>query len=119
MWNFEACGKAQADGLLRIPIDENPFEERSGSQITLVGKIVEALGASARQVEMMKHLINLHSSPLTRRVGRHTLDTPSILLPLLLREKEIAINLFHPECSRDVADDRESGDPEVASKSGA
>jgi hypothetical protein len=43
MWDFEARRKPQADRLLRIPIDENPFEERPGSQITLVGKIVEAL----------------------------------------------------------------------------
>jgi hypothetical protein len=68
---------------------------------------------------MVKHLVNLHGSPLTQRAGRHTLDTPPVLLPLLLREKQISIDLFHPECSRDVADDRESGDPEVMVKSGA
>ena len=42
---------------------------------------------------MVKHLVNLHSSPLALRVGRHTLYTPAILLPFLLREKEIPTNL--------------------------
>src|SRR5277367_1580219 len=111
MWNFEAGWKPQADRLLRIPIDENPFEERPRSQITLVGKIVEALRASARQVEMVKHLVNLHRSPLTLRVGRRTLYAPAILLPRLLREKEISIDLLHAECPRDIADNSDSGDP--------
>jgi hypothetical protein len=68
---------------------------------------------------MVKHLVNFQGSPLTLRVGRHTLNTPAILLPLLLGEKEISINLHHAECPRDVADNRDPGHPEVASKSGA
>jgi hypothetical protein len=68
---------------------------------------------------MVKHLVNFHRSQLTPRVWRQTLYTPAILLPLLLREKEISINLLHTECPRDIAGNRDSGDPEVASKSGA
>jgi len=50
MRNFEACREAQSNGLLRIPVNENPFEKRSGDQIALVGKIVEALRTSACKV---------------------------------------------------------------------
>jgi hypothetical protein len=67
---------------------------------------------------MVKHLVNLHGSPLALRVGRHTLYTPAILLPFLVREKEIPINLLHPECPRNVAGDRESGHPKIAGKGG-
>src|SRR5271167_4016950 len=66
---------------------------------------------------MMKHLINFHRPPLTLRVGRHTFHAPTILLPLLLREKLIAINSLHAECPRHIAGNRNSGDPEVASES--
>jgi hypothetical protein len=66
---------------------------------------------------MMKHLINFHRPPLTLRVGCHTFHAPAILLPLLVREKLIAINLLHAECPRHIAGNRDSGDPEVASES--
>src|ERR1700722_8327792 len=75
MRNCEACREAQANGLLRIPVNENPFEKRSGDQIALVGKIVEALRTSACKVEMVKHLVDFHSSPLAPRIQRDTLDT--------------------------------------------
>jgi hypothetical protein len=68
---------------------------------------------------MVKHLVNFHGSPSTLRVGRHTFYAPAILLPLLLREKEISIDLLHTERSRDIAGNSDSGNPEVASKSGA
>src|ERR1700680_1491251 len=102
MRNFEACWEAQANGLLRIPVNENPFEKRSGDQIALIGKIVEALRASTCEVEMVKHLVDFHGSPLAPRIQRHTLDTSSILLPLLLREKEIPIDLLCTKSQRDV-----------------
>src|SRR5271167_5258823 len=117
MWDFEAGGEPQPDRLFWIPIHENPFEKRPRNQIALVWKIVEALRPSTRQVEMMKHLINFHRPPLTLRVGGHTFHAPAILLPLLLSEKLIAINLLHAECPRHIADNRDSGDPEVASES--
>src|SRR5271154_6010235 len=117
MWDFEAGREPQPDWLFWIPVHENPFEKRPRNQIALVWKIVEALRPSARQVEMMKHLINFHGSPLTLRVGRHTFHAPAILLPLLLCEKLVAINLLHAECSRDIAGNRDSGDQEVASES--
>jgi hypothetical protein len=50
------------------------------------------------------------------RAGRHTLYTPAILLPLLLREKEISIDMLHPGYPRGITDNSDSGDPEVASK---
>jgi hypothetical protein len=108
MRNFEACREAQANGLLRIPVNENPFEKRSGDQIALVGKIVEALRTSACKVEMVKHLVDFHGSPLAPRIQRHTLDTSPILLPLLLREKEIPIDLLCTKGPRDVTS---YGDP--------
>ncbi len=40
---------------------------------------------------MVKHLVDFHGSPLAPRIQRHTLDTSPILLPLLLREKEIPV----------------------------
>src|ERR1700730_1589413 len=102
MRNFKACREAQANRLLRIPVNENPFEKRSGDQIALVGKIVKALRASACEVEMVKHLVNFHGSPLAQRILLQTLDTPSILLPLLLREKDIAIDLLSTKCLRNI-----------------
>lgn len=57
-------------------------------------------------------------SPLTLRVGRHTLYTSAILLPILLRVEEVPIDLHHAGCPRDVADDCESRHPEVAGKDG-
>jgi hypothetical protein len=108
MRNFEACREAQANGLLRIPVNENPFEKRSGDQIALVGKIVEALRTSACKVEMVKYLVDFHGSPLAPRIQRHTLDTSPILLPLLLREKEIPIDLLCTKGPRDVTS---YGDP--------
>src|SRR5271156_6315590 len=108
MWDFEAARKPQPDRLFWIPIHENPFEKRPRNQIALVGKIVEALRPSTRQVEMMKHLIDFHRPPLTLRVGCHTLHASAILLPLFLREKLIAINLLHAEYPRNIADNRDS-----------
>src|SRR6476660_2748450 len=67
---------------------------------------------------MVKHLVSLHGSPLTLRVGRHTLYTSAVLLPLLLRVEEVPIDLLHAECPRDVADDCKSRHPEVAGKGG-
>src|SRR5271156_3675920 len=119
MRNFEARREAQADRLLRIPINENPFEKRSGNQIILVRKIIEALRASACKVEMVKHLVDFHGSPLARRAWRQTLDTPTVLLSLLLREKEIPINLLRTKCLRKIASNRTSGDPEISRKSSA
>src|SRR5271155_3971902 len=116
MRNFEACREAQANGLLRIPVNENPFEKRSGDQIALVGKIVEALRTSACKVEMVKHLVDFHGSPLAPRIQRHTLDTPPIFLPLLLREKQIPINLLCTKCLREVASNSDSGYPEISRK---
>jgi hypothetical protein len=71
MRNCEACREAQANRLLRTPVNENPFEKRPGNQIALVGKIVEALRASAGEVEMVKHLVDFHGSPLAPRIQRH------------------------------------------------
>src|SRR5271154_4683977 len=119
MWDFEAGREPQPDRLFWIPIHENPFEKRPRNQIALVWKIVEALRPSTRLVEMMKHLINFHRPPLTPQVGCHTFHAPAILLPLLLREKLIAINLLHAKCPRDIAGNRDSRDPEVASESRA
>src|SRR6202035_2441310 len=65
MRNFEACREAQANGLLRIPVNENPFEKRSGDQIALVGKIVEALRTAACKVEMVKHGIDIHEQAIS------------------------------------------------------
>src|SRR5208282_5430049 len=119
MRNFEACREPQANGLLRIPVNENPFEKRSGDQIALVGKIVEALRTSACKVEMVKHLVDFHGSPLAPRIQRHTLDTPPILLPLLLREKEIPIDLLCTKGPRDVTSYRDPRNPKVTRKSSA
>src|ERR1700733_10243329 len=110
MRNCEACREAQANGLLRIPVNENPFEKRSGDQIALVGKIVEALRTSACKVEMVKHLVDFHGSPL---------DTSPILLPLLLREKEIPIDLLCTKGPRDVTSYRDPGNPKATGKSSA
>jgi DNA-binding transcriptional LysR family regulator len=63
--------------------------------------------------------------PLTRPTGAIELvmawspEREDVLLTLLLREEEISINLLHTECPRHIAGNRDSGDPEVASKSGA
>src|ERR1700722_7446115 len=119
MRNFEACREAQPNRLLRIPVNENPFEKRSGDQIALVGKIVEALRTSACKVEMVKHLVDFHGSPSAQRILLRTLDTSSILLPLLLREKEIPINLLSSKCLRDITGYRDSREPEVARKRSA
>src|ERR1700675_4551161 len=119
MRNFEARREAQANGLLRIAVNENPFEKRSGDQIALVRKIVEALRTSACKVEMVNHLVDFHSSPLAPRIQRHTLDTSPILLPLLLREKEISIDLLCTKRPRDVTSYRDPRDPEVARKRSA
>src|ERR1700676_4186174 len=119
MRNFEACREPQANGLLRIPVNENPFEKRSGDQIALVGKIVEALRTAARKVEMVKHLVDFHGSPLAPRIQRHTLNTSPILLPLLFREKEIPIHLFCTKSPRDVTSYRDPRNPKVTRKSSA
>src|SRR5271167_1876560 len=119
MRNFEARRQAQANRLLRIPINENPFEKCSGIQITLVRKIVEALRASACKVEMVKHLVDFHGSPLALRAWRQTLNTPTVLLSLLLREKEIPINSLRTKCLRKIASNRTSRDPEISRKSSA
>src|SRR5882757_10032135 len=119
MRNFEACREAQANGLLRIPVNENPFEKRSRDQIALVGKIVEALRTSACKVEMVKHLVDFHGSPLAPRIRRHTLDTSPILLPLLLREKEIPIDLLCTKGPRDVTSYRDPRNPKVTRKGSA
>src|SRR5271155_3276145 len=119
MRNFKGCREPQANGLLRIPVNENPLKKRSGDQITLVRKIVEALRASACKVEMVKHLVDFHGSPLAPRIWHQTLDTPPILLPLLLREKEITINLLCTKCLREVASNRDSGYREISRKSSA
>jgi hypothetical protein len=68
---------------------------------------------------MMKHLVNLHGAPLTRRLRRHILYTLEILLPLLFREEEITIHLFHSKPTRDIANNSYPRHPEVAGKSGA
>jgi hypothetical protein len=68
---------------------------------------------------MMKHLVNLHGAPLTRRLRRHILYTPEILLPLLFRKEEIAIQLPHSKPTRDIANNSDPRHPEVAGKSGA
>src|ERR1700721_1230868 len=117
MWDFETGREPQPDRLFWIPIHENPFEKRPRNQIALVWKIVEALRTSTRQVEMMKHLINFHRPPLTLRVGCHTFHAAAISLPLLLREKVIAIHLLRAECPRHIAGNRDSGDPKVACES--
>src|SRR6266853_1238438 len=119
VWNFEACREPQANRLLRIPVNENPFEKRSGDQIALVGKIVEALRAPTCEVEMVKHLVNFHGSPSAQRIQRHTLDTSPILLPLLLREKEIPIDLLCTKGPRDVTSYRDPRNPKVTRKSSA
>src|SRR5580658_6225271 len=106
MRDFEVRWEPQADRLLRKPIDQNPLKQRPRSQVTLVRQIVETQRASARQVEMVKHLVHLHGSPLARRVGRHTLYTTPIFLPLLVGEEEIPIHLLHPEGPRNIADNR-------------
>src|ERR1700733_10463390 len=116
MRNCEACREAQANGLLRIPVNENPFEKRSGDQIALVAKIVEALRTSACKVEMVKHLVGFHGSPLAPRIQRHPRDTPPILLPLLLREKEIPIDLLCTKRPRDVTSYRDPRNPKVTRK---
>src|SRR5271163_1973538 len=113
MRNFEARRQAQANRLLRIPINENPFEKCSGNQITLVRKIAEALRASARKVEMVKHLVDFHGSPLALRVWRQTLDAPTVLLSFLRGEKEIPINLLRTKCLGKIASNRTSRDPEI------
>src|SRR5580700_4231178 len=104
MRDFEARRKPRADRLLRKPIDEHPLIERPRSQVTLVREIVETQRSSARQVEVVKHLVNLHGSPLTRRVRPHTLYTTPILLPLLLREEESPIHLLHLKGPGNIAD---------------
>jgi hypothetical protein len=67
---------------------------------------------------MVKHLVNFHGSPLTRRVGCHTLYTTPILLPLLLGEKEIPIHLLHPKGPRNIADDCYSRHREIPGEDG-
>src|ERR1700722_18751688 len=113
MRDFEACRETQANGLLRIPVNENPFEKRAGDQIALVAKIVEALRTSACKVEMVKHLVGFHGSPLAPRIQRHSLATSPMLLPLLLREKEIPIDLLCTKRPRDVTSDRCPRNPRV------
>src|ERR1700694_1740059 len=119
MRNFEACWEAQANRLLRIPVNENPFEKRSGDQIALVGKIVEALRDSTCEVEMVKHLVNFHGSPSAQRILLQTLDPPPILLSLFLREKEISIDLLCTKGPRDVTSYRDPRNPKVTRKSSA
>src|SRR5260221_7743297 len=102
MRNFEASREAQANRLLRIPVNENSFEKRSGDQIALVGKIVGALRSSACKVEMVKHMVDFHGSPLASRIQHHTLDTSPVLLPLRRREKEIPSDLLCTKGRSDV-----------------
>src|SRR5258708_19704257 len=96
MRNFEARWEAQANRLLRIPINENPFEECSGNQIALVGKLVEALRASACKVEMVKHLIDFHGSPLALQPRRQIPHPPPILFSLLLHKQSLPTNCLLP-----------------------
>jgi hypothetical protein len=117
MRNFEARREAQANRLLRMPINENPFEKCSGNQITLVRKIVEAMRASACKVEMVKHMVDFRGSLLGLRAWSQTLDTPTVLLSLLIREKEIPINLLRTKSFRKIASNRTSRDPEISRKS--
>src|SRR5918994_4803208 len=76
MRDLEARREAETHGLLRKPIDNNPLSECSGGQVALVREIVEAKRATARQIEVVKHLVNFHGPPLTRRLGCDTLNTP-------------------------------------------
>ena len=96
MRDLEARRETETHGLLRKPIDKNPLSECSGGQVALVREIVEAKRATARQIEVVKHLVNFHGPPLTRRLRCHTFNTLPILLSLLLREEETPIHLLQP-----------------------
>jgi len=56
---------------------------------------------------------------LAPRIQRHTLDTSPILLPLLLGEKEIPIDLLCTKAPRDVTSYRDPRNPKVTRKSSA
>jgi AraC-like DNA-binding protein len=64
----------------------------------------------------VKHLVDFHGSPLAPRIQRHTLDTSPILLPLLLREKEIPIDLLCTKGPRDVTSYRDPRNPKACRK---
>src|SRR5258707_10190364 len=68
---------------------------------------------------MGKHLVDFHGSPLAPRIQPHTLDTSPRLLPLLLREKEIPIDLLCTKGPRDVTSYRDPRNPKVIRKSSA
>ena len=59
------------------------------------------------------------ATALAPRIQRHTLDTSPILLPLLLREKEIPIELLCTKGPRDVTSYRDPCNPKVSRKSSA
>jgi len=72
------------------------------------------LRASAYKKEKVKHLIDFHGSPLALRAWRQILDTAPMLLSLLLREKDVPINLLRTKCLREIASNRESRDPKIS-----
>ena len=53
-------------GLLRKPIHSDPLADCSGRHVAFVGEIVKAKRATARQIEVVKHLVHFHGAPLTR-----------------------------------------------------
>src|SRR5687768_1377203 len=104
MRDFEALRQAETHGLLRKPVHSDPLAECSGGKVALVRKVVEAKRATARQIEVVKHLVHFHGAPLTRGLWCQTLDPLAILLPLLLREEETPIHLLQPQSPRDISD---------------
>jgi hypothetical protein len=50
-----------------------------------------------------KHLVDFHGSPLALRAWHQNLDTPTVLMSLLLREKQIPIHLLRTKCLRKIA----------------
>src|SRR5688500_4443553 len=95
--DLEALGNAETDGLLLKPIHSDPFAERADEQVALVREIVEAKRTTARQIEVVKHLIDFHGAPPARRLGSQALDTLSILVQLLFREEETPIQRLEPQ----------------------
>jgi hypothetical protein len=103
--------------LIGKPIHGDPLADCSGGQVALIREIVKSKGATARQIEMVEHLVHGHRPPLTRRLKRRTLYTLAILVPLLLREEAIPIHLFQLQRPGNVPNHGESRHQDVGIKS--
>src|SRR5687768_16455056 len=74
MREFEALRQAETHGLLRNQSTVIHLPSVRVERLLSSGRVVEAKRATARQIEVVKHLVHFHGAPLTRGLWCHTLD---------------------------------------------